>query len=186
MNTFEKKWKLFTFHILGSFFCFFFPSSLPFCTWIITGREEETEVHTEFISLVVEKHTLPKSLQTSNLVNWTNMKRLMIQQQFPPACVGHFSQSNGYKGLLKQSLDGKRVAWQPENSPGTWRIGIQVSHLVLYWEWSLKALGHRIYTTELIILLINGISSHMDEKRGETLGSVTWDVHAAVSRPVGV
>lgn len=185
MNTFEKKWKLFTFHILGSFF-FFFSPSLPFCTWIITGREEETEVHTEFISLVVEKHTLPKSLQTSNLVNWTNMKRLMIQQQFPPACVGHFSQSNGYKGLLKQSLDGKRVAWQPENSLGTWRIGIQVSHLVLYWEWSLKALGHRIYTTELIILLINGISSHMDEKRGETLGSVTWDVHAAVSRPVGV
>lgn len=65
-----------------------------------------------------QKHIAPKSSQMSKLVSWTKMKALMIQQQFPSAHAGPFSQSNRYKGLPKQSPAHQWAAWQSRDIRG--------------------------------------------------------------------
>ena len=173
MNTFEKKWKLFTLHILS----FFFFS--PLSTWIKTGREEETELHAEIFSLAAETHNPPKSSQASKLVNWTKF--------FPKALNRRGSQSRALP--VSQQPGSQRTLWG-HGEPGLkfttlfrtknevliarpQNIHSRVHHLSYWWHF-----------------LSYGVSvNSLDKKRRESgngsvvaLGSVTWEVHAAVSR----
>lgn len=197
MNTFEKKWKLFTLHIL-SFFLFFL---LSLHELKLAEKKEEIELHAEIISLVAETCITPKSSQISKLVNQTKIKILMLQQQFPPTCVGHFSQSNGYKGLPKQSLIRQRAAWQLESCLGTWRIWIRI-HLITLFHIANEVLiigpqnihsrvYHLSYWWHFLsygVTVNSLVKKRRESKNGSvvTLGSVTWDVHAAVSRPAEI